>query len=169
MKLKTKKLMEYKPKLNFQEQSKRLTHHYTSLISPLLDEDVADPKMKDLLITEYTDTLRYSLEILKDDYDVEITSGGFMSVLLQHPFFQSRWLSPLYCRDYEDSPLALVDLFIGAIQHGVRPKWYGELNVVKYVEIELQYHKFSTTEELKTFIEKELLPNPQRLGVTNGL
>lgn len=157
MNYKTEELLKYNPKLVFFAQDKKLASHFTSLISPLLDEDYADNDTKIMLIDKYTQIFNITVKMIKRDFNLEVSTGELVSVLLQHPSFQTRWLSPLYCRDYEDSPLALVDLFIGAIQHGVRPKWTGKLNVEAYVDLSISKGVFNTTRELKTFIEKELL------------
>lgn len=159
MKLKTEKLLNYNPKLVFFAQDKKLASHFTSLISPLLDEDYADKDTKTMLIDKYTQIFNITVKMIKRDFNLEVSTGELVSVLLQHPFFQTRWFSPLYCRDYEDSPKSFKDFFASGIQNGLEPKWCGDIDVEKYVTLGMKKGKFSTVKEFKTFIEKELLPN----------
>lgn len=160
----TKQLRAYKIELPFYEQPKKLKGHYTSLIEPLLKEDYANEQAKQNLIDLYRDTINLTIEAIKDEFEMEVTSGELISVILQHPYFQSRWLSPRYCRDYGDCPLSFQDFFAGAVQNGIKPKWAEELIIPNYVMLGMKKGRFETTDELKYFIEKDLLPNPKLFG-----
>lgn len=157
MNYRTEELLTYKPQLPFCEQPKKLESHYTSLIKPMLETYYTNDEYKLYLIGFYRKTIRYTLEAIEDEFKLKITSGELMSVLLQHPYFQSRWLSPRYCRDFGDCPLSFQDLFASGIQNGLHPKWVGTLDVNNFVTLGMVNGKFNTTKELKTFIEKELL------------
>lgn len=157
MDYRTEELLNYKTQLPFCEQPKKLESHYTSLIKPMLETYYTNDEYKLYLIGFYRKTIRYTLEAIEDEFKLKITSGELMSVLLQHPYFQSRWLSPHYCKDFGDCPLSFQDFFASGIQNGLHPKWIGTLDVDKLVTLGMKKGKFNTTRELKTFIEKELL------------
>lgn len=157
----TDKLRAYQIELPFHEQSKRIDSHYTSLIFPVVKDDFKDANLEKSIIDQYTRYLDFTVKMIKRDFDLDVSTGELMSVILQHPFFQSRWFSPSYCRDFDDSPRAFKDLFAGAIQNGVEPKWSGNLNIKKYVKLSITKGVFSTTSDFKTFIEEDLLPSPE--------
>lgn len=157
----TDKLKAYQIELPFHEQSKRIDDHYTSLIFPVLKEDFENCNLRESIIDRYTRRLDFTIKMIERDFNLKISTGELMSVLLQHPFFQSRWFSPSYCRDFDDSPRAFKDLFAGAIQNGIKPKWTGKLNVEAYVDLSISKGVFNTTREFKIFIERDLLPNPE--------
>lgn len=158
----TKQLRAYKIELPFYEQPKKLESHYTSLIEPLLKEDYANEQAKQNLIALYRDTINLTIEAIKDEFEMEVTSGELISVILQHPYFQSRWLSPRYCRDYGDCPLSFQDFFAGAVQNGIKPKWIGKtLDIEEFVKLGMEKGRFETTNQLKYFIEKDLLPHSE--------
>lgn len=159
----TRQLLDYHIELPFYEQPKRLESHYTSLIFPLLDSEYTDAGIIDFVTSSYEETFDLTIKVIKDEFRMKITSGELISVLLQHPYFQSRWLSPRYCRDYDDSPLAFQDFFAGAIQNGITPKWIGDMNIREFAKLGLQKGKFSTTAEFRKFIENDLLPNPVQI------
>lgn len=159
----TRQLLDYQIELPFYEQPKRLESHYTGLIFPVVKEDFKNANLEKSIIDQYTRYLDFAVKMIKRDFDLDVSTGELMSVILQHPFFQSRWFSPSYCRDFDDSPRAFKDLFAGAIQNGVEPKWSGDVDTIELVKLDIKIGKFSTTAEFREFIEKDLLPNPGKV------
>ena len=70
------KIKAYLVELPFQEQSKKLESHYTSLVFPVIEEDYYNNNnLRKSIIDQYNHNLDFAVKMLKRDFDLDVTTG----------------------------------------------------------------------------------------------